>query len=878
MFVISYVAFLALLGSSVSAFGSHAAKNGLLQVPPSFARDGIFLYPALHPEHDPNDLNHLVPENSKQLYYSQEGHRPALHGSKHAQLQPTFSYPTAVLEHSSHIKDVTCHDGHIKVCFKTHEALQTVEKSWKHDMDSEIFHLITYHVGCGHLTGEQRSIFRATQPVFNEKCVTVAAELLDPKEAFKAGELSWGTYVNPHIAKRQPVKGHIRAAAPEGTGGNDTVNLTEDAKAVKYFFGTDQINTDIPSTYMTGLDSLSDDEYEDHAISNFFKGVVDRVEAAVNIVIKIAAVTVKLLLVPFGVPFNEAYHADMDFDHRAGGGRLSTDLGSALSMISDNFVVSQHGAGASIKCVSCGAKGKFTFDGKLAFDVSHGISRAEVSFINHDPFLIDAIFALTVDARAFKTKPNNENGFSMTAEKQIAAVPLSPFTIPTIITLGPEVSVNVAASIYFDAHGEFTAGARFSISEGRLVLNVTDKDRNEASGFKPSLEPVFNMTKGNIVATADLALPVGLELGVDVLMGTWKKTIGVFDAPSVYLTAGHSKGEGHACDGVEFRAGAKERVYSSALGIWEYEFKELGRTFYETGIGCLSANGWDAQKVEPSSGFFAEVAESLGGVHSLPSSKTLNLTRPGPIIHEDEHFEEENEKKKHKLRKLPKTNGFRLIQDAQQTAILVSGTDGKMYMVDNSVDYDVSAPWGAMDLKKDIFSYDVFGRLIYYNASQDFSVIPGFNATVNSIDSMLKELPAEARKLYSGLFDPNVLKGGMVELGVARAEEMPKAVRVATLSVLKGSQDTSIYGVAFNGTFVKTVLGVPVSGPEEIEVIWFPTVCQDPGQGLRLYASKYLVDENGNAKSEHNYNANLQYDMDRLILNLDSKRKGEDDP
>jgi hypothetical protein len=69
---------LAFLGcvAIVSAFsGLHQAHHGLLQIPPSFAHDGVNMYPALHPNHDPSDLRHLIPEDSKELYYSQEGHR-----------------------------------------------------------------------------------------------------------------------------------------------------------------------------------------------------------------------------------------------------------------------------------------------------------------------------------------------------------------------------------------------------------------------------------------------------------------------------------------------------------------------------------------------------------------------------------------------------------------------------------------------------------------------------------------------------------------------------------------------------------------------------------------------------------------------------------
>lgn len=55
--------------------GIHLAHKGLLQVSPSFSSDGITLYPAHHPAHNADDLEHLTPKKANELYYSQEGHR-----------------------------------------------------------------------------------------------------------------------------------------------------------------------------------------------------------------------------------------------------------------------------------------------------------------------------------------------------------------------------------------------------------------------------------------------------------------------------------------------------------------------------------------------------------------------------------------------------------------------------------------------------------------------------------------------------------------------------------------------------------------------------------------------------------------------------------
>lgn len=186
-----------------------------------------------------------------------------------------------MLEHSSHIKDVQCTKDHIQVCFTTAEALETVEKEWGKDVDSGTFNLITYHNGCGHLTGEERSFFRVSDPVFDGDCVTVASELTDEKEVIQGGELGWGTYVEHGLAKREPVRGHVKVEKPEVPKGG--IDLTKNASAVTNFFGTTMINTDIPDDYMTGLDTLSDEEYQDLSRRGLFSWIVEGINAMINV-------------------------------------------------------------------------------------------------------------------------------------------------------------------------------------------------------------------------------------------------------------------------------------------------------------------------------------------------------------------------------------------------------------------------------------------------------------------------------------------------------------------------------------------------------------------------------------------------------------------
>lgn len=153
-------------------------------------------------------------------------------------------------------------------------------------MTSEVFNLITYHINCGHLTGERRSFFRASKPSFEGGCVTVEANFIDEKEAIHAGDLAWGTYSAPNLAKRQPVKGHVRVSKPQedvvdGSGGSETVNINEDAAAFHAFFGDARVDTDIPDSGTEGGGFLN---YEGGlAKRGLFDWVINAIKSLINV-------------------------------------------------------------------------------------------------------------------------------------------------------------------------------------------------------------------------------------------------------------------------------------------------------------------------------------------------------------------------------------------------------------------------------------------------------------------------------------------------------------------------------------------------------------------------------------------------------------------
>lgn len=79
--------------------------------------------------------------------------------------------------------------------------------------------------------------------------------------------------------------------------------------------------------------------------------------------------------------------------------------------------------------------------------------------------------------------------------------------------------------------------------------------------------------------------------------------------------------------------------------------------------------------------------------------------------------------------RLPSPNskaGFRIIMDQDKSSILVSGTDGHIYLVDSKQNYDMTAPWGTIDINSQTVNLDVFGRIMSATPDRPQLVSPIF--------------------------------------------------------------------------------------------------------------------------------------------------------
>lgn len=73
--------------------------------------------------------------------------------------------------------------------------------------------------------------------------------------------------------------------------------------------------------------------------------------------------------------------------------------------------------------------------------------------------------------------------------------------------------------------------------------------------------------------------------------------------------------------------------------------------------------------------------------------------------------------------RFPKTTskgnaGFQILLTAEQDGIVVSGTDGNIYVVASKADYDFSSPWATTDKSQGVLTMDTFGRLIAFQSKR----------------------------------------------------------------------------------------------------------------------------------------------------------------
>jgi len=201
-------------------------------------------------------------------------------------------------------------------------------------------------------------------------------------------------------------------------------------------------------------------------------------------------------------------------------------------------------------CAGCGTSGSLTVTGSISFSIFSGITAATISLSGN----MQVVLELGLVA----------NGLSASiplGDVNILDVPLGGLDVPGIITIGPQIEVDVGATVDISATGSLLVGAVLSWPSIQATI---DLERNTASGsgFSPSISPVHTIS-GSISATLDLHLPVSIGIGINILDGELDRQLALVDTPGVTVTGTVSTGS--SC--VEIDVDVYNKVEADIIGL-----------------------------------------------------------------------------------------------------------------------------------------------------------------------------------------------------------------------------------------------------------------------------------------------------------------------
>jgi hypothetical protein len=98
--------------------------------------------------------------------------------------------------------------------------------------------------------------------------------------------------------------------------------------------------------------------------------------------------------------------------------------------------------------------------------------------------------------------------------KQLGAVPLSPLTIPGVVTVEPELTFGVGLDLGFKTVGAILAGVTVEWSEIEVVVDLLKKSASRSSGLKPKSITKSLLLQGETALSGEVFATLGMGFSV----------------------------------------------------------------------------------------------------------------------------------------------------------------------------------------------------------------------------------------------------------------------------------------------------------------------------------------------------------------------------
>lgn len=583
----SYVANSAALSSAAAslALPSYTPAGPPTNVP---APPAATLLPATGPSHDAQNLTHLAPATSNNLYYSHNGSDTSV-DHMFASLDMNFTKPAVVLENSAYVSNVTCSTDGIGITFNDDQGYNYAKQQWPSFGGD--FILVSHSDGCKNTTATQRTFWQVSDAQFDDdnKACDVKCSEIGIDQAANDMHAEWGTW---------------------NQGGSDSSGSAA---------GSPSQTSEAPVTSITPPPSSA--ELQARGLWGDITSVWGDATSAVASVGEsvVSEVTSKAESVVSVVTSKAVSAADKSFATS-----LTVDINASPTKTADNApwpsaaeIVTVGGIGAY--CVGCGAKGHADVSG------SADISFLELK-IKSGQFSVkgnmDATMGLGLDA------PDGASFSPFNKKIELVQIPLSPLEIPEILVIGPYINLDADVNVDVKASGNIMMQVGASMPNFQATVDLLDKSKNTQSGFTPQWTKKFD-AKGEITVTTTLGLPVELGFGLDVrALPSLNANVSVTNTASVTAYGNYSNVPGPCMDGVGWGIHFNDNVDLSVFGL--YDDNLFSWQSPDVASGCIggknqtSSSTTSSATKAPSSG--ASIPLNTSGSPYQPTNGTANQT------------------------------------------------------------------------------------------------------------------------------------------------------------------------------------------------------------------------------------------------------------
>jgi len=241
------------------------------------------------------------------------------------------------------------------------------------------------------------------------------------------------------------------------------------------------------------------------AVVKAVPSVANVVKAAANVVVKsVAALVPDINLTPMDTTLSISLPPPGLL-----GALQSTMYGDGYLLYTDPANV------MSVYCVACGFTGSMHIKGQISYAIAKGFTKAQVN--------LDGNVQLSLTAAIILQQKQIQKSF----EKKLITLPLSPFKIPGILSVGPQASFSIGAVAMAQASGGIQAGFTIGWTPS-VVIDLLNTKNSGSTGLVPTFSPIVKLNT-DITATLSAYVIGSLSVGVDVLGGKWSLQAGIYE-------------------------------------------------------------------------------------------------------------------------------------------------------------------------------------------------------------------------------------------------------------------------------------------------------------------------------------------------------------